>query len=402
MTSAGRPIRVLIAGAGVAALEAALALRELAGARVQVTIVAPETEFVYRPLRVREPFAARAAPRYSLEAIAADIGAELKHDALRSVDPESRVVHTEAGEALDYDALLLALGARPRPRFKHALTLDPAQLDAQLHGLIQDLEDGYIHTFAFLAPSKMSWPLPLYELALLTARSALQSNQPATITIVTPETAPLEVFGAAASEAVGALLAERGITHIASSGCKVPAPGQVSIEPGHQHIQADRVIALPELVGPSTPGVPKHNRYGFIPVDSHCRVLGLERVFAAGDATEFPVKHGGVAAQHADAAAISIAALAGAPVRPEPFHPTIRGILLNGEQPLYLSAELSGGRGLNSHVSATATWEPATKIAASYLAPYLQTRAEEAGNSVSWAEEDAHGSDWIDAGWNSH
>ena len=76
------------------------------------------------------------------------------------------------GEQLPYDALLLALGARARPRFKYALTLDDRHLDEQLHGLIQDVEGGYIHKLAFIVPSQMPWPLPMYELALMTARRA--------------------------------------------------------------------------------------------------------------------------------------------------------------------------------------------------------------------------------------
>src|SRR5579884_20132 len=89
------PFRALIAGGGVAALEAALALRELAGERVSTTLLAPEPEFVYRPLRVLEPFAGPAARHYSLEEIARDIGVELKQDAFKWLDPTLRAVHTE-------------------------------------------------------------------------------------------------------------------------------------------------------------------------------------------------------------------------------------------------------------------------------------------------------------------
>ena len=45
-------LQVLIAGAGVAGLEAAFALRELAGDRVSVTLLAPNSDFIYRPLAV--------------------------------------------------------------------------------------------------------------------------------------------------------------------------------------------------------------------------------------------------------------------------------------------------------------------------------------------------------------
>src|ERR1700719_4738292 len=104
--------RVVIAGGGVAGLEAALALRDLASERVATTMLAPEPEFVYRPLRVREPFGGPSARHYALDEIARDIGIELRQDAFKSLDPERRIVHTEAGEQETYDALLLALGAR--------------------------------------------------------------------------------------------------------------------------------------------------------------------------------------------------------------------------------------------------------------------------------------------------
>jgi NADPH-dependent 2,4-dienoyl-CoA reductase/sulfur reductase-like enzyme len=53
---------------------------------------------------------------------------------------------------------------------------------------------------------------------------------------------------------------------------------------------------------------------GFVPVGEFSRVPGMaEHVFAAGDATNFPIKHGGFGAQQADVAAAGIAALAGLP-----------------------------------------------------------------------------------------
>nr|MDQ2898017.1 NAD(P)/FAD-dependent oxidoreductase [Actinomycetota bacterium] len=292
-----QPFRVLVVGGGVAALEAALALRELAGERIRTTLLAPEPEFVYCPLRVSEPFAHRGARHYSLEAIARDIGVELKQDAFKWLDPASRVVHTEGGEQLSYDVLLLALGAISRSRFRHALTLDDRHLDEQLHGLIQDVEGGYIRKLAFIVPAPMPWPLPIYELALMTARRAWDMNDDISVTLVTPEDAPLAIFGQAVSDAVELLLQKHRILMITSAHCETPEAGQVSIHPGSRRLHVDRVITLPELSGPSTSGVPKQAANGFISIDAHCKVQGLERVYAAGDATDFAVKHGGIAAQ---------------------------------------------------------------------------------------------------------
>ena len=375
MTSGNeQQLRVLIVGGGVAALEGALALRDLAGELVSITLLAPESEFVYRPMRVREPFAYSAARHYSLADIARDIGVELKAGALSWLDPDSRVVHTENGEQLPYDVLLLALGATQHPRFRHALTLDDRRLDEQLHGLIQDVEGGYVRKLAFVVPTPMPWPIPIYELALMTARRAWDMNEDVSVTIVTPEKAPLAIFGSTVSEAVEAQLEKHGILTITSSHCEVPEAGRISIHPGARRLHVDRVIALPELFGPSTPGVPKGSANGFIPIDVYCQVRGSERVYAAGDATDFAVKHGGIAAQQADIAAQAIAALAGAPIEPAKFAPVLQAILLGGDRPLYLSACVTGTQGSRSQVEETPSWSPGTKIAAKYLGPYLESR----------------------------
>lgn len=369
-----QPFKVVIVGGGVAGLEAALALRDLAGERVAVTMLAPDPEFVYRPLRVREPFAGPGARHYPLDEIARDIEIDLKQDAFKWLAPAGRVVHTESGDQLPYDALLLAPGARPHERFPHAVTLDDRRLDEQLHGLIQDIEAGHVHKLAFISPSQMSWPLPLYELALMTARRAYDVNQDVSVTVVTPEDAPLAIFGGTVSAAVEQLLEDNGILVISSTHCETPQSGEVALHPGGYSLHVDRVVALPELFGPSIPGVPKRDGHGFITVDAHCRVPELEGVYAAGDATAFPIKHGGIGAQQADVAAESIAALAGAPVEPSKFHPVIHGVLLGGDRPLYLSANVTGGHGSSSEVGDEPNWFRGTKIATKYLSPYLEAR----------------------------
>src|SRR6185295_2868510 len=96
-------------------------------------------------------------------------------------------------------------------------------------------------------------------------------------------------------------------------------------------------------------------------------------VLAAGDATTFPVKQGGLATQQADAAAATIAHELGALVEPRPFVPVLRGLLLTGGAPLYLRAELDATgvpraagtrtRRLAGEVSSRALWWPPGKIA---------------------------------------
>ncbi|MGA9314486.1 MAG: FAD-dependent oxidoreductase [Solirubrobacteraceae bacterium] len=362
--------RVLIAGGGVAALETVLALHELAPELTDVTVIAPNPDFHYRPMTVREPFAQGQARRYQLAPIISDAGARLVTDELAWVDPDKQVAHTKGDVELEYDRLVLALGAKAVPRYQHAVTIDAAHMDEILHGVIQDVEGGYIKSLAFLAPGRMAWPLPLYELALMTAGRAYDMGVELAVTLVTPEDAPLAIFGQNVSGTVAGLLGRAGIQTIHSAYAEVPSAGELVINPGDRRLHVNRVIALPELYGPSVRGIPL-SEHGFLRVDPYGHVLDVEHIYAAGDCTEFPVKHGGVSSQQADTVALSIAAGAGAQVTPERFHPVIHGMLLTGDKPLYLTAQITGGHGFSSQISDTPAWEPPSKIATKYLAPYL-------------------------------
>lgn len=371
-------LRVAIVGGGVAALETALALAQLAGERTDVTLIAPNAEFAYRPLSVREPFAYGAARGYPLSRIARDARATLLVNQLGWVDPDKHTLHTEGGRAVEYDALVLALGARATARYKQALTIDDRRLGETLHGLIQDVEGGYVHSLAFVAPGRMAWPLPLYELALMTAARAYDMGVELATTIVTPEDRPLAIFGPTASESVARMLTEAGIETIGSAYAEIPSTGEIVINPGDRRLRVDRAIALPELYGPCVRGIPL-GEHGFISVNRHGLVPNAGHVYAAGDATDFPIKHGGLSSQQADAVAQSIAALAGAPVTPEPFQPVIRGMLLTGDKPRYLTARITGGQGFSSEITDTPTWSPPSKIASLYLAPYIDGLDREDG-----------------------
>ena len=310
------------------------------------------------------------ARRYPLAPIISDAGARLVTDELAWVDPDKQVAHTKGDVELEYDRLVLALGAKAVPRYQHAVTIDAAHMDEILHGVIQDVEGGYIKSLAFLAPGRMAWPLPLYELALMTAGRAYDMGVEVAVTLVTPEDAPLAIFGQNVSSTVAGLLGRAGIQTIHSAYAEVPSAGELVINPGDRRLHVNRVIALPELYGPSVRGIPL-SEHGFLRVDPYGHVLDVEHIYAAGDCTEFPVKHGGVSSQQADTVALSIAAGAGAQVTPERFHPVIHGMLLTGDKPLYLTAQITGGHGFSSEISDTPAWEPPSKIATKYLAPYL-------------------------------
>ncbi len=363
------PFHVLIAGGGVAALEAMMALRALAGDRVNITLLAPEREFRYRPMAVAEPFTIAHVRRVDLAAIAADFGAELVRGSLAAVEPGDQRVVTRSGERIGYDALVIACGTQLRPAFDGATTIDDRSLGGTLRGLVQDVEDGYTRDIAFVVPAQAFWPLPLYELALLTAHRAYDMDIHVDISIVSPESAPLALFGSGISNELSKLLRAAGVTFRDSSFAQL-AHGELTLQPSGLHLRPSRVVALPLLEGTQITGVPT-DPHGFIAVTDLGAVRGLDGVYAAGDVTSYPIKHGGIAAQQADIVAAGIAARAGVPIEPQPLRPVIRGVLLTGDATRFLEAELAGDGGFTSTVSDVCPWDPPAKIVARHLGPYL-------------------------------
>jgi sulfide:quinone oxidoreductase len=369
----GEPLRVLIAGGGVAALEAALALRALAGKLVAAELLAPEPHFWYRPLAVVEPFRGGHVQGIELVELARACDAQLTLGALAAVDADRHVARTASGAEIEYDALLVATGARPVTAVTGALTFRGLADSDLLLDLLEEVEEGGACRLTFAVPGGVSWPLPLYELALQTAVRLRARPADVELALVTPEETPLGVFGAWASEAVAALLRERGIRVYAGRPPVSFDDGRLALAPTGG-FAADRVVALPRLEGVSIPGLP-HDADGFITVDSSGRVRGRDDVYAAGDAIAFPVKQGGLAAQQALAAAETIAAVAGAAIRPQPFRPVLRGLLLTGGRPFYLRAEVGERADETSTATADPLWWPPGKVVGRHLAPFLAERA---------------------------
>ena len=366
--------RVVIAGGGFAALEAVLGLRRLAGQRVEIDLVTPGRELVYRPLSVVEAFGFGEAPRFDLGEIADDQDVRLHVDSIESVDTEARVARTRSGEELAYDSLLIATGARSERAVPGAFTFRGPEDTPELRSLLHRIEVGEFGVVVFAVPAGVAWPLPLYEIALMTAARIAGSDGGARLSFVTSEQAPLGIFGIEASKAVEGLLRERGMEVRASSAPMAVEGGNLTVVP-EGSVPADLVIALPRLRGNPVPGIPQ-NRDGFIPVDRDCRVQGIQSVYAAGDATSFPIKQGGIATQQAAAVAREIAAAAGAPVQREQFRPVLRGLLLTGEGARFMRSEVSGGQGDESEISDHMLWWPQTKVAGQYVSQYLSKKIE--------------------------
>ena len=352
---------IVIAGGGVAGLEALLALRATARNHARLTLIAPDEDFSYRPLAVAEPFGLGHAHRVPLTRFAADAEAELVIDAVVGVDDAAREVHLRDGGSRPFEALIVAPGGRAVAGVKGATTWWPGGDSEPYGGLLRDIDEGYAKRIAIVIPPGSVWPLPAYELALMTAGEAkAMGHSDVKITVVTPERVPLDLFGEAASKALGEELRWAGVDVVTGAVAVGDHDGLV-LEPDGKRLDVQRVFAVPRIVGPAIEGLPCDDE-GFILVGDDGRVDGAERTWAAGDGIASPVKFGGLATHQARVAAAGAATLAGATV-PDPGEPVLHGRLLVGRRTRRLR-----GRG---DAEGAPLWWPHGKIAGEYLPRWL-------------------------------
>ncbi len=382
---------VVIAGGGVAGFETLLALRALAGDRVDITLVSPDRSFVNRAMSAQAPFDPQRVRGIRLADVADEFEAHWHQGVVDRIDPAAHEVITRQGNAITYDIVVVAIGARPDRewRMRSVVTYHGGDDTSGMRLLVHQLRDGRFNSVAFVVPDGPMWPSPLYDLALLTA-SACPASQ---LSLITPEAAPLAIYGSAASAEVRGLLEQAGVALVLDSRGVPGREGWLDIEPGRGGMPAERIVTVPRLAGPRLRGIPCGSG-GFVQTDVHGRVVGQDDVYAAGDVTTFPVKQGGIAAQQADAVAEAIAASVGADLEPQPFRPVLRGTLLTGTRPRYMRADISGKTVDDGLVSDRPLWSPPTKLCGRFLAPYLSSRVGTAADVMPGGQRVTRAGRW--------
>lgn len=363
---------VVIAGGGVGALEGLLALQYHARDRIRISVVTATRSLTYRALSVAEPFGADPAPRFDWGHIARDRAVRWVYDVVTGVRPQERELDTREGPPVRYDALLLALGARPEPALPGAIPFAGPRDVLAVGEAIDALDPGRRHSIVFVAAAGTAWTLPLYELALMTAARGRERGLDLAIELVTREAAPLGIFGAEASAAVARQLEDAGVRLRTGTFATEFAEGKLWLEL-EGTLDAELAIALPPLSGPHLAGLPDASD-GFVPVDGFGRVRGVDHVWAVGDMTARPLKQGGLAAQQADVAAADIAAqVADTDIAVRAYDPKLRGLLLTGGDPVYL--ERRPGAPPASEASGEFLWWPPHKVVGRHIGPYLASIA---------------------------
>ena len=308
--------RIVVVGGGFAGLESAFLLRQKLGARAEITLVSDRDEFLFKPNTIYIPFGAseeslliplaRPTERRAIEFV---------RGSFESLDREHRVVHA-GGRELRYDYLVLATGAAMRPEevpglAEHAETIwTPAEMEA-LGGRLRALAaDGDEHTLLFLVPPNNKCAGPLYEIVLMVETWLRRREVRDRFRLVwaTYEPSYIAAFGPKLHEVVTEEFALRGIEGHVGWRVSTVEPDAVHFEDAEQ-LAYDLLVAFPPYIAAvEYEGLDADERGFLLTEPGSRRLVGDDRIYAPGDAGDFPVKQAFLAFLQADAAAEDIAA----------------------------------------------------------------------------------------------
>ena len=234
------------------------------------------------------------------------------------------------GGARSFDALLVAPGGRPVAGVEGARTWWPGGDPEVYGGLLRDIEEGYAKRIAIAVPPGAVWPLPAYELALMTAGEArAMGHDDVEVTIVTPERAAAVAVRRGGEPAVAEELSgPASSSGRASSRARERRPGARA-----RRRAPRRRSACSRCRGWSARRSRACRRRRGLHRRRRRRAgRGRRAHWAAGDGVVSPIKFGGVATHQARRAAAAIARLAGVEDAPDPGEPVIHGRLLVGRR----------------------------------------------------------------------
>lgn len=369
------PSHVLIAGAGMAGIEAALALREFAADGAAVTVIEPNARFSIAATATGSAFGIAPSIDVPLLRVVARAGATLRRSRVVAVDGRRRLAMLAGGELVGFDTLVVAVGAHLMPHLPQALTFrghaDVDELRELVECVLTRAGRGGQADLVVVIPARCGWPLAGYEIALMARELFIAAGHgdACRVAVVTAEDVPLAMFGPRAGGAAARTLRRVDVEIVTTSEVRAFDWGQLVLGDGTSR-PADRVVSLPVMRGPALAGLPT-DADGFVRCDADGTVARAPNVRVVGDAGTFPVKRGAIACQQADSVAASIARALGIDVDELPFTSAMPqrawdwgdGWLLSDRGPT------AAGSGEASR------WWPVPKMAGRFLAPFLHDLA---------------------------
>ena len=334
MTPLKPKANIVVAGGGFAGLEAAFLLRNKLRDRARITLVSDRQQFLFKPNTIYLPFGGKLDPlvielahptsKRNIEFVGGDVV---------GVDPDARRLAVD-GRSLSYDFLVLATGASMAPAEIEGLETygetiwtpqEMASLGRKLATAITSARQGkQQQTILFTVPPGNKCAGPLYEIVLMTDTYLRRQNVRDRFELVwaTYERTFIQAFGPKLHDVVVREFAKRDID--GNTEWVLDRVDESTAHYANGEIRAfDLLVAFPPYVAAVRyDGLPQDDR-GFLKTELGTRrVVGHERIYAPGDAGDFPVKQAFLAFLQADASAEAIAAEIGtAPAVARPFDP---------------------------------------------------------------------------------
>ncbi len=298
--------RIVILGGGTGGTLAANRLNKSLGDGASITVVDENDRHIYQPGLLFVPFGlTHAEDIVRPRSRQLHRGVHYHQSAIDHVDIETDRVHLADGTVLDYDALIVATGARLVPEETDGL-LGPGWMDnvftfydlagaTGLEGKLATFEGGRLVVNVVDMPIKC--PVAPLEFCFL-ADWYLQERgirDRTSITFVTPLdgafTKPV------ASERLGGMLAERGIEVVSEFNTEqVDGERGVLVSYDEREVPFDLAVVVPVHSGATyvgkSPGL--GDALDFVFTDEHTLQSKVkDNVFAIGDATGLPVSKAG-------------------------------------------------------------------------------------------------------------
>ena len=290
------PVKITVAGAGFAALTGIKELRkQLPDA--ELTLVAPNAEFIYLPSLIWVPYGMRKGDdlRFDIGPLLKKLKVKFVQGNVTGISEDGRVLKTDNGD-VENDALLIATGGRfikKLPGIENAITICEGIAAAEAMGeKINALSHGTI-ALGFggnpKEPSAMRGG-PMFELLFGLDSWLRKQGKRDKIKLVffNPAPQPGKRLGEKAVKGLLAEMKKRGIdTHL---GHKIQSFQNNVVKTEGGEIAADVILFMPGMTGPAwIQGSPLPlSEGGFINADAKTQVDGMERVYVAGDAGSYP------------------------------------------------------------------------------------------------------------------
>lgn len=285
---------IVILGGGVGGLVAANELREHLPREHRIVLVEKNAQHAFAP-----SFLWLMTGDRTPEQIACEVrtlvrpGVELILDEARGIELERRRVETK-GQSLDYDHLILSLGAELAPEAIPGLadtahtyyTFDGA---AKLRDALQEFPGGTVAVVVSALPYKC--PGAPHEGAMLIADTLRRRGLSGQVHLFTPEPQPMPVAGPVLGDAVRQMLESQGVVfHPQHKLTAVNPQTHELIFENKEPFRYDLLVAIPPHRGPRLArDAGLANDAGWIPVDRSTLATKYDNVYALGDVTAVPI-----------------------------------------------------------------------------------------------------------------